>query len=53
MFERSVKFILIKIAWCIYLEKARKLPLLDPKVDMATDSGIIQAIIPSSFTPNC
>ena len=35
----------------LYLENARKFPLLDPKVDMATESGMIQARIPRSLRP--
>lgn len=32
----------------IYLEDVSKIPFTAPKVDMATNTGIVQAIIPKS-----
>lgn len=36
----------------VYLEEVNKYPLIPPKVDKATEIGITQENIPSSFSPN-
>lgn len=35
-----------------YLEEVNRYPLIPPKVDRATEIGITQENIPSSFSPN-
>lgn len=39
-------------AFVLYLEEVNKYPLIPPKVDKATEIGITQENIPSSFSPN-
>lgn len=42
----------VGLACVFYLEEVNRYPLIPPKVDSATEIGITQENIPSSFSPN-